>query len=134
APRDRHPRGREDQRRRAEKPRACCRHVERGPDPRLIRSLSGALLGVAFACVAGARPATWQPSQGHTQLPLWPGEPPHARTPAGPETVTMTGSDHLVAGHPWNYISDVSQPTITVYAPAANKTGAAVLVFPGGGY
>jgi len=100
----------------------------------LIRSLAVAILGVAFACVAEARPATWQPSPGHTQLPLWPGEPPHPRTPAGPETVTTTGTDHLVAGKPWDYISDVSRPTITVYSPGMNHTGAAVLVFPGGGY
>lgn len=48
--------------------------------------------------------------------------------------MTTTGSDHLVAGKPWDYISDVSQPTITVYSPAKNNTGVAVLVFPGGGY
>ena len=100
----------------------------------MIRRFSIAVLCAAIAGLAQARPATWQPSQGHTQLPLWPGEPPHARTPTGPETVTTTGSDHLVAGKPWDFISDVSQPTITVYSPAKNNTGAAVLVFPGGGY
>jgi acetyl esterase/lipase len=32
------------------------------------------------------------------------------------------------------YVARVSQPTITVYPPVARNTGAAVVVFPGGGY
>jgi acetyl esterase/lipase len=39
-----------------------------------------------------------------------------------------------VAGKPWIAISHVSQPTMTVYAPTGKNTGAAVVVFPGGGY
>jgi len=50
------------------------------------------------------------------------------------ETVTTTGSDHLVAGRPWTYIQNVSRPTMTVYSPKGKNTGAAVVVFPGGGY
>ena len=46
----------------------------------------------------------------------------------------MTGSDHLVAGRPWTYISNVSQPALTVYSPTVKNTGAAIIVFPGGGY
>jgi len=40
----------------------------------------------------------------------------------------------LVAGKPWTYIRNVSRPTITVYSPKGKNTGAAVIVFPGGGY
>jgi acetyl esterase/lipase len=40
----------------------------------------------------------------------------------------------LVAGKPWTYINNVSQPTMTVYSPTGKNTGAAVIVFPGGGY
>jgi acetyl esterase/lipase len=43
-------------------------------------------------------------------------------------------NDHLVAGRPWTYISNVSRPTLTVYSPTGKNTGAAVIVFPGGGY
>lgn len=43
-------------------------------------------------------------------------------------------NDHLVAGRPWTYISNVSRPTLTVYSPPGSNTGAAVVVFPGGGY
>ena len=75
----------------------------------------------------------WQPSPGHTQLPIWPGAPPDAQQVDGPE-VAGPVTDHLVAGKPWTYISNVSQPTITVYSPKEKNTGVAVVVFPGGGY
>src|SRR5262249_21185401 len=40
----------------------------------------------------------------------------------------------LVAGKPWVYVDKVSHPTMTVYLPKESNTGAAVVVFPGGGY
>ena len=92
------------------------------------------------SCVAvavdglAAQTTVWQPSPGHTQIPIWPGAAPGARPIAQPETVAVTGSDHLVAGRPWTYIQRVSRPTMTVYSPAGKNTGAAVIVFPGGGY
>ena len=88
-------------------------------------------------CAVGglrAQAPVWQPSAGHTQVPIWPGVPPHAQHAAGAETVTTTMSDHLVAGRPWTYISNVSRPTLTVYSPSERNAGAAVVVFPGGGY
>jgi len=77
----------------------------------------------------------WQPSPGHTQMPIWPGAVPHAQPVAGPEVSTTRENDHLVAGKPWTYVERVSRPTMTVSSPRANNnTGAAVVVFPGGGY
>jgi acetyl esterase/lipase len=87
----------------------------------------------AVSGVSAQTPA-WQPSPGHTQVPIWPGVPPHAQQAAGSETVTTRLNDHLVAGRPWTYISNVSTPTLTVYSPKGKNTGAAVIVFPGGGY
>lgn len=75
----------------------------------------------------------WQPSPGHTQIPLWPGAIPNPRPYTGPETLAIVSKD-LVAGKPWMYINNVSIPTMTVYAPQGRNTGAAVVVFPGGGY
>ena len=40
----------------------------------------------------------------------------------------------LVAGRPWVEVDNVSRPTMTVYSPKGKNTGAAVVVFPGGGY
>src|SRR5690348_1288906 len=78
--------------------------------------------------------AVWQPSPGHTQVPLWPGKVPDAQPLPGPESVDTTKGDDQVAGKPYIYVSNVSRPTLTVYAPAGKNTGAAVVVIPGGGF
>lgn len=89
---------------------------------------------VVFAFGGLSAPKTaWQPSPGHTQVPIWPGAVPDAQPVAGPED-TGTVKDHLVAGRPWVYVGHVSRPTMTVYSPKGRNTGAAVVVFPGGGY
>jgi acetyl esterase/lipase len=80
-----------------------------------------------------AQTTGWQPSPGHTQIPIWPVEPPDSRPAAGPEA-TKTDASDLVGGKPWTYVENVTTPTMTVYAPTGTNTGAAVVVFPGGGY
>jgi acetyl esterase/lipase len=94
---------------------------------------------IVALCVLSARPlaaqtTVWQPAPGHTQVPIWPGTPPDARPAQGPEQAVTRPKDHLVAGRPWTYVQNVSTPTMTVYAPTGTNTGAAVVVFPGGGY
>jgi acetyl esterase/lipase len=82
-----------------------------------------------------AQQPIWQPSPGHTQIAIWPGAQPDARPAKGPEKVeTDNDPKELVAGKSWLYISNVSRPTMTVYSPKGKNTGAAVIVFPGGGY
>ena len=80
----------------------------------------------------------WQPSAGHTQIPIWPGSPPDARALDGAEVAGIVtdrgGRTVLVGGKPWTYVNRVSKPAIVVYSPTAFNTGAAVIVFPGGGY
>jgi len=88
---------------------------------------------LAFTSLSAQTP-TWQPSPGHTQVPIWPGAVPDAQPAAGPEVATTRTKDHFVGGRPWTYISNVSRPTMTVYSPKGKNTGAAVVVFPGGGY
>ena len=85
-------------------------------------------------CSPEARKLAWQPSPGHRQIPIWPGAVPNARPITGPETFGLTGKKDLVAGRPWTYINTVSHPTMTVYQPKGKNTGAAVVIFPGGGY
>ena len=86
-----------------------------------------------LAC-AGAHAETkvWQPSTGHVQVPVWPGTPPDAPPMPGPE-FTRTGAK-LFGGKPITGVYNVSRPTMTVYAPKGRNTGAAVVVFPGGGF
>lgn len=45
-----------------------------------------------------------------------------------------TNKDPLIAGRPVIRLGNVSTPTLTVYRPKGATTGAAVVVFPGGGY
>jgi acetyl esterase/lipase len=88
---------------------------------------------VAFTCgELRAQTNGWQPAPDHTQISIWPGRPPDAQPVKGPEVADM--SDGLIAGKPVLVVSNVSQPTMTVYSPKGKNTGAAVLVFPGGGY
>jgi acetyl esterase/lipase len=70
----------------------------------------------------GAEPPVWQPSPGHIQIPLWPGSAPELQSVPGPETATPGG------------VTNVTRPTMTVYAPSGKNTGTAVVVFPGGGF
>ena len=98
-----------------------------------MRSLLFALCLLFGWNLLHAQSAAWQPTAGHTQIPIWPGVVPNARPYSGPETLKVDDKD-LVAGKPWFYINNVSRPTITVYSPKSNNTGAAVVVFPGGGY
>lgn len=91
-------------------------------------------LCVVFACRGvGAQTSEWQPSPGHTQVAIWPGAAPDLQRVAGPEAAT-TDKDWLVAGRPAVAVTNVTRPTLTVYSPQGRNTGAAVVVFPGGGY
>src|SRR5271156_5563973 len=101
---------------------------------------------VLLCGVARAQTTGWQPAAGHTQMAIWPGAVPDATPVARPEIAAIakdspaagadaaTAKDSLVAGKTWIEVGPVSQPTMTVYSPAGKNTGAAVVVFPGGGY
>ena len=71
----------------------------------------------------------WQPSPGHVQVPIWPGAVPDAIPHPKPESVGPGAGRQW-----WPRVNDVSRPTMTVYAPRGHNSGAAVVVFPGGGY
>jgi acetyl esterase/lipase len=89
---------------------------------------------IVLSCVLLAQQPAWQPPPGHLTLDLWPhgapGEPPNPK----PEVNTTTAKDPLIAGRPIIRLSNVSNPTLTLYKPKGKNSGAAVVVFPGGGY
>ena len=71
-------------------------------------------------------------AQQPVTVKLWPSGAPGTQTIKGPETVPDVPEDNR--GH-ITRVTNVSDPTITVYRPTAGKAnGAAVLVFPGGAY
>ena len=91
-------------------------------------------LGLLVACASvQAKTMEWQPSAGHTQLPIWPGVAPDLKPVPGPETVTIN-TNELIGGLPVTAVTNVTRPTMTVYAPKGKNTGAAVVVIPGGGF
>jgi len=98
-----------------------------------MKPLFLALFVMSIVLTVSAQSADWQPSLGHSQVPIWPGRVPDAKPVPGPET-TKVDSDFFVAGRHVTGVSNVTQPTMTVYAPRGKSTGAAVLVFPGGGF
>lgn len=88
-------------------------------------------LGLVFllAGIAPAHAEAWQPQPDHVQIPIWPGAIPDAIATPKLESVSP------VAGHGgWTQVTDVSQPTMTVYPARGQNTEAAVVVFPGGGF
>jgi acetyl esterase/lipase len=95
------------------------------------------ILALCVALAPGglsAQKPTWQPSPGHAQVPIWPGRAPDPQPVAGPEYAETSGKDFLPGGRPAIGVSNVTRPTMTVYSPTGKNTGAAVVVFPGGGY
>ena len=86
-------------------------------------ALAALLLAPASqAATPGAAPAAWQPSPGHSQMPIWPGAAPDTPPVPGPETAKDGG------------VTNVTRPTMTVYSPKGKNSGVAVIVIPGGGF
>ena len=81
-----------------------------------------------------AQKPVWQPSPGHTQIPIWPNAAPDPQPVRGPETVEVSAPTDLIGGRRVTGINNVTRPTLTVYSPTTKNTGAAIVVFPGGGY
>ena len=76
----------------------------------------------------------WQPTEGGTQIPLWPANVPLAKPDSGDHPEYTGNGSPLVAGRKWHWATYVTRPTITIYKPNGRNTGAAMLVIPGGGF
>jgi len=95
------------------------------------------MIFLCVVCISGnsnAQKFNWQPSSGHKQVAIWPGHPPDAQPAKEREFALTSGTDSLIAGKPATEVDNVTQPTMTVYSPQGKNTGAAVIVFPGGGF
>ena len=56
------------------------------------------------------------------------------RPSSAPKAVEISRPNELIAGRRSTGVYNVTRPTMTIYSPTGNNTGAAVVVFPGGGY
>jgi len=80
------------------------------------------------------REGVWRPGPDGTQTPLWPANVTLAKPDSG-DRPEMTGNGSpTVGGRRWHWATYVTRPTMTVYRPKGQNTGAAMLVLPGGGF
>jgi acetyl esterase/lipase len=90
--------------------------------------------GMTLTTSLFAQHSGWPPDPSHITLPVWPSVVPGAAVNPGAEADMTTAKDNLIAGRPVVRLGNVSVPTLTLYTPKGKNTGAAVVVFPGGGY
>ncbi len=85
-------------------------------------------------CLTGSAVAADTPQV----VQLWPGKAPEEPGNIGPEKVHMSkpvDRKQVEITEPTRLITNVTNPTLTIYRPAKDKdTGTAVLICPGGGY
>src|ERR1700756_3607891 len=94
-----------------------------------MRTLFILLFTLAVSVSLLAQKPAWEPGRGHITLRLWP----HPKAEKLAEAEQLPPKTNLTAGKPVIRLTNVSNPTITLYAPKKNS-GAAVVVFPGGAY
>lgn len=100
----------------------------------MTKCLSFVSIALLLSATSFAQQPAWQPAPGNVTLNLWPHGAPSAQPNSPPEVNTTSAKDRMVAGKSVIRLGDVSVPTLTLYAPKSNNTGAAIVVFPGGSY
>jgi acetyl esterase/lipase len=97
----------------------------------LLLPILACLLVLAFARDSQAQP--WQPGPAGTEIALWPEGLAIARPAVQGEEKATTGPE-LIGGRTVTAVADVTRPTMTIYPAQGHNTGAAIFVYPGGGY
>ena len=86
-------------------------------------------------CVAVCLIITESPLSGEDAIKLWPEQPPGKALDVGPEKDFTKPEDNLIAGERIIKLGNVSTPEVHVFLPPkANRSGAAVVICPGGGF
>ncbi len=67
-------------------------------------------------------------------LPLWPGGPPEPAHVTQAEVDTTKPTEALTGGRRVARLTNITNPSLTLYPATKTPNGAAVIVFPGGGY
>lgn len=87
---------------------------------------------LARLLIAGMAAALMVVAAADKPIPLWPH--PMSEFNPGPEHDATTAKDNAVAGKAVIRLANVTDPTLTFYPSPLRSTGAAIVVFPGGGY
>ncbi len=91
--------------------------------------------GPAVVPESVTRVGVWKQPDGLEQTPIWPSAAPDmADAPPAPERVVTKPTPEAIAGTTSDSVYDVSSPTMTIFPARGVNTGAAVVVFPGGGF
>jgi acetyl esterase/lipase len=85
------------------------------------------LVAISLVCCNQNKKQTQQPETRDSlvqpkQIPIW--------SKSIPDSELITGKETYNDG----MVTNVSNPTITIYSPKEKNTGVAIIVFPGGGY
>jgi acetyl esterase/lipase len=101
-------------------------HISRA-DPLVRTGPPGPVLRSAILCLS-LLSITVRAQDARPVVPLWPNGAPGSEGKTAPEStrIAAPGGDHIV--------SSVHRPSITVYLPKSNASGAAVVIAPGGGH
>lgn len=83
----------------------------------------------------GTRIGVWRQPDGLVQSPIWPGAAPDMDGVTwAPESVLTKHTPEAINGTTSQAALDVSVPTMTIFPAKGRNTGAAIVVFPGGGF
>ena len=89
----------------------------------------------AFAVTLVGSTASVYGERADQVLKIWPDKPPGEEMHVGPERDFTKDTDRLIAGRRIIKLGNVTTPEAHVYLPPANtRTGAAVVICPGGGF
>lgn len=79
--------------------------------------------------------SVWQPPVRLKQIPIWPqGAPDMEGVPRPSERIEVAETPDALEGRTSEAAWDVTSPTMTVFPPKGKNSGAAIIVFPGGGF
>lgn len=89
----------------------------------------------AASPVEGRTAGVWRAPEGTNQVPIWPdGAPDMEDVTQPPENVLTRRTPEAIDSGFSQAVFDVTEPTMTIFPAQGHNTGAAIIVFPGGGF
>jgi acetyl esterase/lipase len=89
----------------------------------------------AVSPVEGRTRGIWRAPEGTRQIPIWPNRAPGMEDVSQPpENVLTRRTPEAIDGDFSQAVFDVTEPTMTIFPARGENTGAAIIVFPGGGF